>query len=148
MSTHESRASSTSDALHPEAASAQGTNGVVRERRRRWWLGRIEGAPLLRHLSLLWKLLIIVVVLLIPTGLLLFEYFGKSGEEIVRMRRELCVVNYTQQLRRVLSQQIALGTGAGLLQSEDADRGSSLAAATALAEMEKLSTSGCGLQSF
>ena len=107
MSTHESKASSTS-----KSSPAKGVHGTVRERRRYWWLGRIEGAPLLRHLSLWQKLLMIVVVLLLPTVLLLRDFVGKSNEEIVRIRREMCVESYAQQLKRILRQQIAMNSRA------------------------------------
>jgi methyl-accepting chemotaxis protein len=146
MSTQKSKAFSTSNASPAEPNSGAGANGVTRERRRRWWLGRIEGAPLLRHLSLWWKLVIIVFVLLLPTMLLLRDFVSKSSDEIVRARRDLCVVSYAQQLRRVLSQQIASSAQAGLLRSGEAVRGSDLAAAAALAEIETLSASGCGTQ--
>src|SRR5450759_1682221 len=145
MSTQESRASSTSAAAASAAEGAANTSGAARERRRRWWLGRIEGAPVLRHLSLWQKLLIIVVVLLLPTGLLLLDFVGRNNEEIVRMRRDLCVGNYAQQLRRILSQQVAATTRAGLAKSEESPGGAKSALAGALAELGNLNTTGCGV---
>ena len=139
MSTHESKASSTS-----MPASPKGGDGAARERRRHWWLGRIEGAPLLRHLSLWQKLLVIAIVLLLPTALLLRDFVSKSNEEIVQMRRELCLEAYALQLKRILSQQIAVHTSA-LFSSPDAQAGAAKTAMTAaLEELGSLNTSGCG----
>ncbi len=146
MSTQESKASSTSDAARSDTADVAGANGAVRERRRRWWLGRIEGAPVLRHLSLWWKLVIIVIVLLLPTGLLLRDFVGKSSDEIARMQREQCVESYAQQLRRILSQQIALNGRAGLARPEEPPSGARRALGTAVAELENLNNSGCGVE--
>ena len=144
MSTQENRASSTSDAAPSDPKGAASGNGAARERRRRWWLGRIEGAPVLRHLSLWQKLVIIVIVLLVPTGILLGDFVGKSNEEIVRMRRELCVQSYAQQLRRVLGQQIALDTRAGLARPGEPAAGAKNAMRAALAELGNLNSIGCG----
>ncbi|HEX7506400.1 MAG TPA: HAMP domain-containing methyl-accepting chemotaxis protein [Polyangia bacterium] len=140
MSTHESKASSTSKSSH-----AKGGQGTVRERRRHWWLGRIEGAPLLRHLSLWQKLLMIVVVLLLPTVLLLRDFVGKSNEEIVRIRRELCVENYAQQLKRILSQQIATNSRVLLTSPDEPLSGFKTTMAAALEELGTLNTVGCGV---
>ena len=146
MSTQESKASSTSDAARSDTADGAGANGAVRERRRRWWLGRIEGAPVLRHLSLWWKLVIIVIVLLLPTGLLLRDFVGKSSDEIARMQREQCVESYAQQLRRILSQQIALNGRAGVARPEEPPSGARRALGAAVAELENLNNSGCGVE--
>src|SRR5512136_1470306 len=100
MAIKESTQSST-----PDSRTAAGAS---RERPLRWWLGRIEGAPILRHLSLWQKLLIIVVVLLLPTGLLLRDFVDKSSAEIVHMERQLCAAAYAQQLKRVLAEPIVL----------------------------------------
>jgi|GEM_PF-704820 len=145
MSTQENKSSSTSDAPRPGPEQPVGSNGEARERRRRWWLGRIEGAPVLRHLSILAKLLIIVTVLVVPTGLLFNDFLGKSNDEIARMRRELCVESYAQQLRRVLGQQIALDTRAGLARPDESPAGARNAMLAALAELRNLNTSGCGV---
>jgi methyl-accepting chemotaxis protein len=122
-------------------------HGAVRGHR--WWLGRIEGAPLLRHLSLWQKLLVIVIVLLLPTALLLRDFVSKSNEEIVRMRRELCAQSYARQLKVILTQQIALQLGS--LFPAPGGLGSSSAAAaamnSALSELGNLNTVGCGLDS-
>ena len=140
MSTKERKASSAF-----ESSYAQEANGAARKRRQRWWLGRIEGAPFLRHLSLWQKLLVIVVVLLLPTGLLLRDFVSKSNEEIVRMRRELCVEDYAQQLKRILSQQIAMNTRT-LFPGLDEPMGSSKTAMSlALGRLAELNTAGCGL---
>jgi methyl-accepting chemotaxis protein len=146
MSTQESKASSTSGTSPPPSdRSAASQSGMARERRRRWWLGRVEGAPILRHLSLWQKLLIIVVVLLLPTVLLLRDFIGKSNEEIVRMRRGLCVGSYAQELRRILSQQIALNTRALFTSSDEATRSPGSTIGMALVELGTLNTSGCGV---
>ena len=140
MSTHESKASSTSKSSRP-----QGANGAARERRRTWWLGRIEGAPLLRHLSLWQKLLVIGVVLLLPTVLLLRDFIGKSNEEIVRLRRELCVESYAQQLKRILSQQIAMNSRAFFPSPDEQSGGAKTMMVAALAELGTLNAVGCGV---
>ena len=140
MSTHESKASSTSNSSRPK-----GIDGAARERRRHWWLGRIEGAPLLRHLSLWQKLLIIVVVLLLPTVLLLRDFVSQSNEEIVRMRRELCVESYAQQLKRILGQQIAINIRALFPGPDEQMGGSNTAMTAALGELGTLNTAGCGV---
>jgi methyl-accepting chemotaxis protein len=147
MSTQESRASSTSDASRTKDGGATGANGAGRERRRRWWLGRIEGAPVLRHLSLWQKLLIIVIVLLLPTVLLLRDFVGKSSDQIARMKREQCVESYAQQLRRILSQQIALNASAGLARPDETPSGARRALTAAVAELGNLNDSGCGVES-
>jgi methyl-accepting chemotaxis protein len=139
MSTHESKASSTSMPSRPKDG-----NGAARERRRHWWLGRIEGAPFLRHLSLWQKLLTIAVVLLLPTVLLLRDFVSKSNEEIVHMRRELCVESYAQQLKRILGQQIATHTRALFPSPDEQSVSSTTAMTAALEELGNLSTSGCG----
>lgn len=139
MSTPKSIASSTSDSSH--------NNGAARERRRRRWLERIQGAPLLRYLSLWQKLLIIVIVLLLPTVLLLRDFVDKRNDEIVRMRRELCVESYAQQLKRILSHQIALNSRR-LFPNPDAPPSSAMGVMTAaLTELTTLNSSGCGLDS-
>jgi len=140
MSTHESKASSTSKSSHPK-----GVNGAAHERRRAWWLGRIEGAPLLRHLSLWQKLLMIGVVLLLPTVLLLRDFVGKSNEESVRIRRELCVESYAQQLKRILSQQIAMTSRALSSSSDEPSGAAKMTMAAALEELGTLNTAGCGV---
>jgi methyl-accepting chemotaxis protein len=139
MSTHESKASSTSKSPRPT-----GIAGAVRENRGHWWLGRIEGAPLLRHLSLWQKLLIIVVVLLLPTVLLLRDFVSKSNEEIVRMQRELCVESYAQQLKRILSQQIAVNIRSLFSSPGDLVRVSKDVTTAALEELGTLNRTGCG----
>ncbi len=139
MSTHESKASSTSRSPRPT-----GIADAAREQRGHWWLGRIEGAPLLRHLSLWQKLLIIVVVLLLPTVLLLRDFVSKSNEEIVRMRRELCVESYAQQLKRILSQQIAMNIRSLFSGPDDLVRVSKDVTTAALEELGTLNRTGCG----
>jgi len=126
---------------------AGGENGAARDRRRRWWLGRIEGAPLLRHLSLWQKLLVIVIVLLLPTVLLLRDFVSKSSDEIVRMRRELCAEDYARQLKLILRQQITLKTQASSASSGAPDSASSSLAvmSSALSELGSLNAVGCGL---
>jgi len=110
----------------------------------RWWLGRIEGAPILRHLSLWQKLLIIVVILLVPTALLLRDFVDKSNAEIARMGRELCAADYAQQLKRILAEQVALRLHA-LSIGPDRDPSASLKAMReALTELALLGASGCG----
>jgi methyl-accepting chemotaxis protein len=142
MSTQESKPSLSSEVT--ASGQSDGPNGAAGERRRRFWLGRIEGAPLLRHLSLWWKLVIIMVVLVVPTGLLLWDFVVKSKEQVDRMKRLQCVESYAQPLRRVLSQQIALNGAAGLAEGEDVSGSARRALATAVAELEGLSTAGCG----
>jgi methyl-accepting chemotaxis protein len=120
-------------------------NGAARERHERWWLGRIEGAPLLRHLSLWQKLLVIVVVLLLPTVLLLRDFVSKSSDEIVRMRRELCAESYAGQLKIILSQQIFLKVRSLSTATTEAPSASVAAMNSALSELGNLNTVGCGL---
>jgi len=141
MSTQESKASSPSKSSRP-----RGVNGVARERRRHWWLGRIEGAPLLRHLSLWQKLLIIVVILLLPTVLLLPYFVSKSSDEIVRMRRELCLEEYAQHLKRILGQQIVMNTRALSSSPDELPSGSKNAMSSAIEALGALNTSGCGVE--
>jgi methyl-accepting chemotaxis protein len=117
---------------------------VARDRRRPWWLGRIEGAPLLRHLSLWQKLLIIVVILLLPTVLLLRDFVSRSNEDSVRMHRELCVEAYAQQLKRIVSQQITMNTRALFANPDETPGGAKTTMAAALEELGTLSTVGCG----
>ena len=76
----------------PEGSSPAGA--VPPSRRRH----RIEGAPILRHLSLWWKLMVIVVVLLLPTVLLLGDFLGESRREIARYGRNLCMNERTNAL--------------------------------------------------
>ena len=144
MSTQESKASSASEGSGARGESAPAANGLARERRRRWWLGRIEGAPVLRHLSLWWKLVIIVTVLLLPTGLLLGDFVSKRSDEIDRMEREQCVESHAQQLRRILSQQIALNARAGLSRTDEPSSGARQVLTTAVAGLGSLNNSGCG----
>ena len=139
MTTQERNASVPSKSSRPT-----GIHGVPRERRQHWWLGRIEGAPLLRHLSLWQKLLIIVVILLLPTVLLLRDFVSRSNEESVGMRRELCVEGYAQQLKRIVSQQITMNTRALFANPDELAVGSPNAMAAALEELGTLSTAGCG----
>jgi methyl-accepting chemotaxis protein len=143
MSTQDGKASATSD---PAGSQANGATGMARERRRRWWLGRIEGAPVLRHLPLWWKLLIIVVVLLVPTGLLLFSYVGKSSDEIQRMQREQCIESYARQLRGILSQQIALNPRAGTAKPDLVRNSARRTIAASVAELGNLNRTGCGVE--
>jgi methyl-accepting chemotaxis protein len=140
MSTKERKASSAY-----KSPLAQEASGAALERRQRWWLGRIEGAPFLRHLSLWQKLLVIVIVLLLPTALLLRDFVSKSNEEIVRMRRELCVDGYAQQLKRILSQQIAMNTRTRFPGLDESAGSSKAAMSLALGRLAELNTSGCGL---
>ena len=140
MSTHESKAPSTS-----ESSRGKNGNGAARERKRHRWLGRIEGAPMLRHLSLWQKLLIIVIILLLPTALLLRDFVSKSSDEIVRMRRELCLEEYAQHLRRILSQQIVMNTRALSPGPDELPAGSKSAISSALGELGSMNTSGCGV---
>lgn len=119
-------------------------NGSTHERRRRWWLGRVEGAPILRHLSLWQKLLIIVIVLLLPTVLLLRDFVGRSNEEIVHMHRALCMDAYARQLKRVLGQQIALN--GRLPTSAEPQAGVPKAVMAAVEELATLNATGCGSQ--
>jgi methyl-accepting chemotaxis protein len=140
MSTRESKASPT-----VEPTRSKSGNGTARERRLPWWLGRIEGAPFLRHLSLWQKLLIIAIVLLLPTVLLLRDFVSKSNEEIVQMRRELCLEDYARPLKRILSQQIAMHTRT-LFSGPDEPAGDDKAAiASALETLGGLGTLGCGV---
>ncbi len=110
----------------------------------RWWLGRIEGAPILRHLSLWQKLLIIVVVLLLPTVLLLQDFVDKSSAEMGRMRRELCAASYAQELKRILAEQIALRLHALSVPPEHDPAASRKAMTTALSALAVLNGNGCG----
>ncbi len=110
----------------------------------RRWFGRIEGAPILRHLSLWWKFLIIVLVLLLPTVLLLRDFVQKGNAEISRMGRELCATSYAQQLKIILAEQISLRLHA-LSLARDKDPGTSRKAMNAaLTELALLGASGCG----
>jgi methyl-accepting chemotaxis protein len=110
----------------------------------RWWLGRIEGAPILRHLSLWQKLLIIVVILLLPTGLLLQDFVDKSSAEIGRMRRELCAAAYAQQLKRILAEQTSVRLHALSIAPERDPGASRKAMNVALTELALLNGNGCG----
>jgi methyl-accepting chemotaxis protein len=110
----------------------------------RWWLGRIEGAPILRHLSLWWKFLIIVLVLLLPTALLLRDFVDKSNAEIARMGRELCAASYAQQLKGILAEQVALRLHALSLAPNKDPGASRKAMNVALTELALLSANGCG----
>lgn len=110
----------------------------------RWRLGRIEGAPILRHLSLWQKLLIIVVVLLLPTGLLLRDFVDKSSVEIGRMRRELCAGAYAQQLKVVLAQQIVARLHALSIMTDRDPAAARKAMGAALTELAVLGNNGCG----
>jgi methyl-accepting chemotaxis protein len=93
----------------------------------------------------LWqKLLIIVVILLLPTVLLLRDFVSRSNDESVRMRRELCVESYAQQLKRILGQQIAMNTRALFVNPDEPAGGSQNVMAAALEELGTLSTAGCG----
>ena len=91
----------------PKATGANGLPAAISAQTRRW-LGRIEGAPLLRHLSLWQKLVIIVIVLLLPTGVLLRDFIRKSDADIARMNRGLCTEQYAEQLKRLLRDHISL----------------------------------------
>jgi len=112
----------------------------------RWPLGRIEGAPVLRHLSLWQKLLIIVVILLLPTGLLLRDFVRKSSAEIGLMGREVCAASYAQQLKVVLAEQIALRLHALAIVPDRDPAAARKAMHAALNELTVLSTSGCGTE--
>jgi methyl-accepting chemotaxis protein len=136
MSTEDSKSGEPAETA--KSASAVSGDRAAGDGRRRWWLGRIEGAPILRHLSLWWKLVCIVIVLLLPTLLLLQVVVRRSSEEIERMNRDLCVGDYAQQLRRLLEQQISRATGMG----PAAGKGT---VGAILAELGKLNTAGCGL---
>jgi methyl-accepting chemotaxis protein len=119
--------------------------GRSRERPLRWWLGRMEGAPILRHLSLWQKLVIIVIVLLLPTGLLLWDFVDKSSNEIWRMDRELCAASYAQPLKRVLAEQIALHLHTFSVGPARDPAVSRRSISAALAELSVLSATGCGV---
>src|SRR5664279_994725 len=138
MSTNKTMASSTAKPSRPK-----GENGAARERRRHWWLSRIEGAPLLRHLSLWQKLLIIAVVLLLPTVLLLRDFVSKSNDEIVRMRRELCVDAYARPLKRILREQINLNGRPS--SGTDKQGAAPNVVMAAVDELTTVSASGCGV---
>src|SRR5512138_1416698 len=142
MSTQERESSSVAES--PSAEGAGNNGSAARDRRRRWWRERIEGAPILRHLSLWWKLVSIVIVLLVPTLLLLSVVVGKSSDEIDGMRRDMCVGSYAQQLRRILSQEIALATGIELGKPTGGAGGPKSALLAALGELDGLNGSGCG----
>ena len=144
MSTQESRPSSSAEAATPGQAGTP--NGAAGERWRRFWLGRIEGAPLLRHLSLWQKLLVIMVVLLLPTLLLLRDFYFKSNEDVRRMEREQCVHRYAQPLGRILSQEMRARSAASA-KAEGAVAGGRPGLATAMAELANLNSTGCGVES-
>jgi methyl-accepting chemotaxis protein len=126
-----------------EPTSSSTSNGT---RVLRWPLGRIEGAPILRHLSLWQKLLIIVVILLLPTGLLLRDFVHKSNAEIGLMAREVCAASYAQQLRIVLAEQIALRLHTLSIGPDRDPAVARKAMNAALTELTVLSTSGCGIE--
>jgi len=139
MSTEEKKAVLTSEPTR---------NGEA-EPRRRWWLGSWKGAPLLRHLSMWQKLLIIVVVLFLPTGLFVLDFVSESRDEIVRMRRELCAASYAHELKQVLRHQIALkmlAINPDRAAAQPGAAAASAAMAAALAELGTLSSAGCGLE--
>jgi methyl-accepting chemotaxis protein len=73
-----------------------------------WLKKRIEGAPILRHLSLWQKLMVIVIVLLLPTGLFLRGFVLESGKELNQQRGELCTNESADALRGILEQQLAV----------------------------------------
>jgi methyl-accepting chemotaxis protein len=115
--------------------------------KQRSWLGRSEGAPVLRHMRLWQKLLVIAIVLLLPTILLLRDFVSKSSEDVARMRRELCAEHYAQQLKVLLSQQISLKIRS-LVANQSSEEALSTAMtimATALSELTNLNTVGCGV---
>jgi len=133
---------STQKPSEPPASVSRGMNRIAQVRRR-WWPERIEGAPILRHLSLWQKLLIIVIVLLTPTALLSWDFVNKSSEEIVRMRRELCVDAYARQLKRILREQVSLN---GRLPSGTEEQaGTPKVVMAAVDELATLNASGCGI---
>jgi len=133
---------STQKPSEPPASVSRGMNRIAQVRRR-WWPERIEGAPILRHLSLWQKLLIIVIVLLTPTALLSWDFVNKRSEEIVRMRRELCVDAYARQLKRILREQVSLN---GRLPSGTEEQaGTPKVVMAAVDELATLNASGCGI---
>jgi len=133
---------STQKPSEPPASVSRGMNRIAQVRRR-WWPERIEGAPILRHLSLWQKLLIIVIVLLTPTALLSWDFVNKSSEEIVRIRRELCVDAYARQLKRILREQVSLN---GRLPSGTEEQaGTPKVVMAAVDELATLNASGCGI---
>ncbi len=114
------------------------------EHRRRFWLGRVEGAPLLRHLTLWWKLVLIMVVLLLPTVFFLRDFVGKSKDQVDRMKRMQCMGSYAQPLRRILRQQILLNGATGLAQVDEMFGNARRVLATSVAELDSLGSAGCG----
>ena len=134
---------STQQPSEPPASRSRAATPISRGRLRYWWPKRIEGAPILRHLSLWQKLLVIVIVLLAPTVLLLRDFVSKSNEETVRMRRELCVDAYARQLKGILREQINLN-GRVPSGSEAQARAPKVVMA-AVDELATLSASGCGM---
>src|SRR5664279_2529736 len=134
---------STQKPSEPPASRSRAANPVARARLRHWWPERIEGAPILRHLSLWQKLLMIVVVLLLPTVLLLRDFVSKSNEEIVRMRRDLCVDAYARQLKILLREQISLNGRVSI--GTDQRAGAPKVVMAAVDELATLSASGCGM---
>jgi methyl-accepting chemotaxis protein len=136
MAIKESTKSSTSD--------SRTVAGAPRERPLRWWLGRIEGAPVLRHLSLWQKLLIIVVVLLLPTALLLRDFVDKSSAEIGRLGRQMCAAAYAHELKRVFAEPIAWHLHARSIGPDRDPAASRRAITAALTDLAALSATGCG----
>ena len=129
-----------------QSASSNSRPGPGAPRPFRWWLGRIEGAPILRHLSLWQKLLIIVVVLLLPTVLLLRDFVGKSSAEIGRMRHEQCAAAYAQELKRILAEEIVLRLHTLSIPPERNPAVSRRAMSAALTELAALNGRGCGTE--
>jgi methyl-accepting chemotaxis protein len=134
---------STQKPSEPPASRSRAANPVARARLPHWWPERIEGAPILRHLSLWQKLLIIVVVLLLPTVLLLRDFVSKSNDEIVRMRRELCVDAYARPLKRILREQINLNGRPS--SGTDKQGAAPNVVMAAVDELATVSASGCGV---
>jgi methyl-accepting chemotaxis protein len=142
MSREESKSAPVTE--RPAEAGPAAGNGGRRGWRGLFWLGRLEGAPVLRHLSLWQKLVAMMLLLVVPTVFLLGDFVFSRSEEIDRMRRQQCVESYSEQLGRVLRQQIMLNPGAGLATTNEAVRGARSALAAALTELDRLNAKGCG----
>jgi methyl-accepting chemotaxis protein len=105
-----------------------------------------QAIPLLRHMCVWQKLLCIVAVLLIPTLFLLKDFVSRASQDIVLSRSELCLDEYSRQLRLILANQVALRTG-----RTEAEAGPSNLTTnpgqqveSASAELSRVQVYGCG----
>ena len=100
--------------------------------------------PLLRHMRVWQKLLCIVAVLLIPTLFLLKDFVSRASQDIVGSHSELCLDEYSRQLRVILENQLALRLGRVEPGPAGWAANAGMKVEGALAELNRLQASGCG----